>query len=247
MQPWDAVWNVLPCHMPPAQFGASSARSTWLPRATFPVTVAGNSVYRIAEDVVPRVLVPHDPVVGDRRRTIRIADIEIDPVAAIVNHLVAGDRQDGDTRCSTRRRVRSLGCSRSGFPRASRPTRSSGPRPAHSCVRFRIRRTHDAIARRVRRRFRSLRSRSGRGGRGRPIRHVESRIVPRGRVAGQGIAADGDRNPMLPSLATLDSIRLAVPRSIATPSSFPISVRCRTTFSLPECRLRCRSRAPCRS
>jgi hypothetical protein len=49
----------------------------------------------IAEDVDPGVLVPQDPVVGDRRRTIRVADIEIDPVTAIVNHLVAGDRQGG--------------------------------------------------------------------------------------------------------------------------------------------------------
>jgi hypothetical protein len=49
----------------------------------------------IAEDVDPGVLVPQDPVVGDRRETIRIADIEIDPVAAIVSHLVAGDPQGG--------------------------------------------------------------------------------------------------------------------------------------------------------
>ena len=47
----------------------------------------------IAEHVDPGVLVPQDPVVGDRRRTIRITSIEIDAVAPIVSQLVAGDRR----------------------------------------------------------------------------------------------------------------------------------------------------------
>jgi hypothetical protein len=94
MQPRDdrlerccpAIWH-------PRNAGIIGEVEPGVPRATFPVTVAGNSVYASLKTWIPVCSVRKTrlSVTVEGQSEFRIS--RIDPVAAIVSHLVGGDRQ----------------------------------------------------------------------------------------------------------------------------------------------------------